>query len=78
MYNHCEENEWKLKIIGIFRSPRYITLEKCSIVPKTELDRDMLMMNLHTKFLLSKCNRYSTKNITVTANNWNFSKSRDI
>jgi hypothetical protein len=28
MCNQCKENEWKLQIIGIFRSPRAITLAK--------------------------------------------------
>jgi hypothetical protein len=46
MCNQCKENEWKLQIIEIFRSPR----------GKTELDLDILMINLYTKFHVNMCN----------------------
>jgi hypothetical protein len=47
----CEENEQKRQIIGIFRSPRGITVKNGSIVPKTELGLDILMKNLKVNFI---------------------------
>jgi hypothetical protein len=54
----CKENERKLQIIGIFRSPRTITVQNGSIVPKTELDLDILMMNMCIKFHFNLCIQY--------------------
>jgi hypothetical protein len=57
MCNQCKENERKLQIIGIFRSPRGITVENCTILTKTELDLDILRINLYTKFHFNMCNQ---------------------
>lgn len=58
MWITCEENERKLQIIGIFLSPRRITLSNnCSIVlSQMEFDLAIIFKNLCTKIHLSKCN----------------------
>ena len=47
----CEENERKLQITGIFSTSKgHNSVENCSIVPNIELDLDIIMINLYTKF----------------------------
>jgi phage terminase large subunit-like protein len=73
--NQCKENDRKLQTIGIFRSPRNITGENGSIVPKTKLDLDILTINLYTRIHFNMFNQCKRK-WTETANYWNFSKSK--
>jgi hypothetical protein len=40
------------------KSKGHNSVKNGSIVPKTELDLDILMMNLYTKFHFSMCNQY--------------------
>lgn len=54
--NLYEGNEWKLQIIGIFLSPRALSVKTCSIISKIELVLDIHKINLHTKFHSSRCN----------------------
>jgi hypothetical protein len=59
MCNQCKENERKLQIIGIFLSPikSYNSVKNESIVPKTEPDLDIFMINLYTKYHFNTCNQ---------------------
>jgi hypothetical protein len=57
MSNQCKEIERKLQIIGIFfKSKSHDNSGKNSlIVSKTELDLDILTINLYTKFHFNIC-----------------------
>jgi hypothetical protein len=52
------------------KSKGHNSVKNCSIVPKTDLDLDILLINPYTKFYISMCN------LCKEANNWNCSKSK--
>lgn len=49
MCNLSEENKWKLQNIAIFLEVKgaYNSIKNCLIIPKIELDIDIIMVNLH-------------------------------
>jgi hypothetical protein len=53
------QRKWtEIAIIEICRSPRGImSVKNCSIIPKTEVNLDIFMINLYTKFLFNLCNQ---------------------
>ena len=52
----CKENERKLQITGIFsKSKGHNSVTNALIVPKRELDLDILTINPYTKFHFNMC-----------------------
>lgn len=48
MCNLSEENKWKRKILQFFyKSKGHNSIKNCLIIPKIELDIDIIMVNLH-------------------------------
>jgi hypothetical protein len=57
MCSQCEENERKLQIIGNFKSKGHTSVKYGSIVSKIELDLDILMIILYTKYHFNMCSQ---------------------
>lgn len=57
LFDICRDNERKADDWIFYKSKGHTSVKNCSMVPKIEvLHRNILMINLHTKFNFSMCN----------------------